>query len=88
VSYTADAPLRLTLGMLSAPLAAAAQRAGLGALNAGVPFPLLDAAFVQGPRELGWCEGQNILIERRHAHGATERLPELVAELTALQKVL
>jgi ABC-type uncharacterized transport system substrate-binding protein len=74
--------------MSSAPLTAAAQRAGtprLGALNAGVPFPHLDAAFVQGLRELGWHEGQNILIEWRHAHGATERLPEVVAELMRLK---
>jgi hypothetical protein len=74
--------------MASAPRTAAAQRAGtprLGALNAGVPFPHLDAAFVQGLRELGWHDGQNILIEWRHAHGEPERLPELVAELMRLK---
>jgi ABC-type uncharacterized transport system substrate-binding protein len=74
--------------MASAPRTAAVQRAGtprLGAVNAGVPFPHLDAAFVQGLRELGWHDGQNILIEWRHAHGETERLPELVAELMRLK---
>jgi putative tryptophan/tyrosine transport system substrate-binding protein len=78
----------ITLEVLSAPLAAAAQQVRtprIGALNGGVPFPHLDAAFVQGLRELGWHEGQNILIEWRHAHGASDKLPELVAELMRLK---
>jgi ABC-type uncharacterized transport system substrate-binding protein len=77
----------LTLGVLSGPRAALAQKAGtprLGALNAGVHLPDLDAAFVEGLRDLGWHEGRNISIEWRHAHGASEKLPELVAELLRL----
>jgi ABC transporter substrate binding protein len=77
----------ITLQVLCAPLAAGAQQARtprIGALNGGVPFPHLDAAFVQGLHELGWHEGKNILIEWRHADGAHDRLPELVDELMRL----
>src|SRR5947208_16964899 len=36
-------------------------------------------------RDLGWIEGQNLLIERRLAEGQAERLPTLAAELAQLQ---
>ena len=38
-------------------------------------------AFLRALRELGWVEGQNLIIEYRWAEGKTERLPELAAEL-------
>jgi putative ABC transport system substrate-binding protein len=38
-------------------------------------------ALVQGLRELGWVEGQNIAIEYRHAEGKLDRLEKLAAEL-------
>lgn len=41
-------------------------------------------AFLQGLRDLGYIEGQNILIEYRMADGRIERLPELAAELVRL----
>src|SRR4029453_18683864 len=41
--------------------------------------------FRQGLHELGWIEGQNIIIEYRSAEGRFERLPELVAELVQLK---
>jgi putative ABC transport system substrate-binding protein len=41
-------------------------------------------AFLQGLRELGYIEGQNIVIEYRHAAGRAERLPDLAAELVRL----
>ena len=37
-------------------------------------------AFVQGLRELGYVDGQNIVIEYRWADGKLERLPGFVAE--------
>ena len=43
------------------------------------------AAFRQKLRELGYLEGQNIVIEQRYAIGRSEKLPELLAELVALK---
>jgi putative ABC transport system substrate-binding protein len=43
-----------------------------------------DHAFVQGLRELGYVEGQNIIIERRSAAGKLDRLPALAEELVRL----
>lgn len=37
--------------------------------------------FVQGLRDLGWVEGQNLTIEYRFAEGRFQRLPGLAAEL-------
>jgi putative ABC transport system substrate-binding protein len=42
-----------------------------------------DAAFRQGLRDLGYVEGQNVIVEYRYANG-TDRLPELAAELVRL----
>ena len=46
--------------------------------------PQLDA-LRQGLRDLGYIEGQNLLIEYRYAEGRHERIPELVAELLDLK---
>lgn len=43
------------------------------------------AAFRQGLRDLGYIEGQHIVIEERHAAGRPERLPALAAELVHLK---
>jgi putative ABC transport system substrate-binding protein len=42
-------------------------------------------AFRRGLRELGYIEGQNIVIERRDAEGKLERLPDAAAELVRLK---
>jgi putative ABC transport system substrate-binding protein len=46
---------------------------------------MLVDAFLQGMRELGWVEGQNIVVEYRWAEGQLDRLPHLAAELVALK---
>ena len=43
------------------------------------------AALEQGLRDLGYVEGDNTVIERRHANGNLERLPGLAAELVRLK---
>ena len=45
----------------------------------------LLAAFKQGLKELGYVEGENIIIERREAQGKQKRLPGLIDELLRLK---
>src|SRR3990167_1823031 len=45
----------------------------------------LVGPFRDGLRDLGYVEGQNILIEYRWAEGKYERFPALIAELIALK---
>jgi putative tryptophan/tyrosine transport system substrate-binding protein len=79
----------LVLGLLAVPLAAAQsipKPLRIGALAGTTASTLagrLDS-FRQGLRELGYVEGQNIVIEYRYAEGKLERLPELAAELVSL----
>jgi putative tryptophan/tyrosine transport system substrate-binding protein len=78
-------------GLLAAQLAAEAQQAGqvyrIGYLSASsdTSNPRVREAFRQGLRELGWVEGQNIIIEYRWADGRFDRLPDLAAELVRLK---
>ena len=44
-----------------------------------------EEAIRQGLRELGYIDGQNLLIEWRFAKGDAARLPELAAELVGLK---
>ena len=81
----------VSVGLLAAPLAVEAQQPGrvprIGFLSVTSPSdrpPLLDA-FRQGLRELGWVEGQNIVIDYRYAEGRVDRLPDLAAELVRLK---
>jgi len=76
-----------TGALLAVPLTAAAQAIGkayrIGYL-AMFPSPSKEA-FLQGLHDLGWIEGQNIIIEYRYAHGRSKQLPELVADLVRLK---
>jgi putative ABC transport system substrate-binding protein len=60
----------------------------IGFLASGPPETEPSAAryqaFRDGLRELGYAEGQNILIEWRYTRGSNQRFPELAAELVSL----
>jgi putative ABC transport system substrate-binding protein len=79
----------ITLGLLAAPLAAEAQQAGkvprIGVIGEKSPADPFLAAFRQGLRELGYTEGQNIVVEYRYAHGVVDRFSDLAAELIRLK---
>jgi putative ABC transport system substrate-binding protein len=81
----------LILALLAAPLAVEAQPARgvhrigfLGNSTAALEAHLVGP-FREGLRELGYVEGQNLVIEYRWAEGQYERFPTLIAELLALK---
>ena len=75
----------LILSLLAAPLTGAAQprstvpRIGILTSAAEASTPLWEA-FRHGLRDLGYVEGQNIVLEYRFASGRNERLPALAAD--------
>ncbi len=82
----------LALGLLVGPLPAEAQQTGkvyrVGFLDYRLRSTTTDPRFIalrQGLRELGYVEGQNLVIEYRSAKGKDERLPEVAAELVNLK---
>jgi ABC-type uncharacterized transport system substrate-binding protein len=77
--------------LCGAPLAAGAQQVAklyrVGVLDS-VGMASNEAnlsAFRQGLRELGYVEGQNVVIEYRSADGRAERFPDLATELIRLK---
>ena len=81
----------LALALLATPLAAGAQQAGkiyrigvLETISATLNVANLNA-LRQGLRELGYVEGQNVVIEYRSADGRAERFPDLATELVRLK---
>jgi putative tryptophan/tyrosine transport system substrate-binding protein len=81
--------MMLTLSLLAVPLATDAQQPTkmhrIGLLHGGSPPPQNLEAFRQGLRDLGYVEGQNLVIELRAAEGSAERLRDWAAELVQLQ---
>lgn len=75
--------LMATASVAQAQAARKVPRLGyLAAVSATADAPRLDA-FRRGLRELGYVEGQSILVEYRHESRDLGRLPELAAELLA-----
>lgn len=89
IRATAIFVLALVLSLVAAPLAADAQQAGkvprIGFLSPGNATSVPTDAFRQGLRELGYVEGQNLVVVYRWADGDTARLPALAGELVRLR---
>jgi putative ABC transport system substrate-binding protein len=80
----------LTLSLLAAPLVVEAQQAGkiprvgVMAIGSGTPPSPTYEAFRQGLRDLGWIEGQNIIVDVRWTP-TVDRLPEMAAEFVRMR---
>src|SRR5215831_4821579 len=84
--------IALVGGAIACPMGVRAQqqagkvpRIGFLGVTSTSDRPSLLDAFRQGLRELGWVEGQNIVIDYRYAEGRFDRLPDLAAELVRLK---
>jgi len=79
----------VAVSLLLAPLIAQGQAgkvARIGVLmNLYAPDAAPPQALRQGLRELGYVEGQNLVIDWRYQLGQTNRLPALAAELVRLK---
>jgi putative tryptophan/tyrosine transport system substrate-binding protein len=77
----------LTLGTLAAPLADEAQQ--VRAVRVGWllpdPKPFALDPFRQALKELGWSEGDNLIIEERYSQSSADRYLQLAAELVRLK---
>jgi ABC-type uncharacterized transport system substrate-binding protein len=82
----------LALLLANAILASSQTRGGTAAYGetaadrivAGTAGPIVGA-FQRGLRDLGYIEGNNILIEYRYTEGKEDRIPSLVSELMQLK---
>lgn len=84
--------IALGVGAMALPVVTRAQQQAaktyrIGYLSQGsaTGAPGLLEAFRQGLHELGWIEGQNIVIEYRFAEGQVDRLPGFADELVGLK---
>jgi putative ABC transport system substrate-binding protein len=79
---------RIALGLALAPLAAEAQQRAkvrrIGLLS-GADNSTYRRLLVPALRDLGWIEGQNLIVEGRFADGKLELLPAFATELVRLK---
>ena len=84
--------LAFTIALLLVSAATEAQQAAksprIGVFVPGSPsgdqFQQLRKAFLDGLRDLGWVEGQNVVIEMRWGEGRIDDFPKIASELVAL----
>ena len=83
---------RLALGLIAPPLAAAGKVPRIALVvnspEADMVGPVPRGptrAFLEGLRELGWVDGQNIKIDRRSTEGQPDRAQPLFQEMVRLQ---
>ena len=81
--------LAISAMLLALSFSAHAQQPGkvprIGYLSLRSGFGVNDEAFRQSLRELGYSEGQNIVVEWRFVDGKSERYRDLAAELVRLK---
>ena len=75
----------LCLRVAHAQQAGKVRRIGYLGVTSASDRPALLDAFRQGLRELGWIEGQNMVVDYRFAEGRLDRLRDLAAELVQLK---
>src|SRR6516225_8157242 len=69
------------------PLAARAQQRAVPVIgflspqSAEVDYKIITVPFLQGLKETGYVDGQNVAVEYRYAENQLDRLPALAAEL-------
>jgi putative ABC transport system substrate-binding protein len=79
--------MTLLSGAATWPLAARAQQAAmpligyLGSQSADDSYKNFTVPFLQGLKEAGYVEGQNVAVEYRYAENQYDRLPALAADL-------
>jgi len=88
---TAGLIATIAFTVIAGPVSAGAQQPAkvprIGFLSSDVPTAAshLVEAFQQGLHDLGYAEGQNIVIVYRFAQGNFNRLPDLAADLVRLK---
>src|SRR5262245_48832829 len=73
------------ISLAHAQLTGKVHRVGVLAANSAANFSTNSNALRQGLRDLGYVEGQNLILEYRFAEGKIDRLPQLAGELIRLK---
>jgi putative ABC transport system substrate-binding protein len=71
-------------GAIAMPLAATAQQSDMPTVGILESASRINNGLIQGLKEAGYLDGQNVHLEYRYAYGAYERLPAMADELVRL----